>query len=213
MEVVGLLISKRLSGTVPVSMYILEVVTKLLELVSNGMHYFACVDFLCSIAQACRHKVTGWLAKKFKTPKLAEVHYNHCNLSSMTNAACAGVNFKPATTHAGTQTDDVDESVLAHLFKALPISKQLEFLSKMFSEYMLVAFYIIVPEDFLSYTAKAMSQLRHNQRTNVMYNLAKGLGTQRADGSDSRFPMKCMPLGLIEYAADFFANDNVQQVC
>jgi len=46
-----------------------------------------------------------------------------------------------------------------------------------------------------------------------MYNLAKGVGTQRADGSDSRFPMKCMPMGLIEYAADFFANDNVQQVC
>ena len=81
MEVVGLLISKRFSGTVPVSMYILEVVTKLLELVSNGMHYFACVDFLCSIAQACQGTVTGWLAKKFKT-KLAEVHYNHCNSSS-----------------------------------------------------------------------------------------------------------------------------------
>jgi len=42
-----------------------------------------------------------------------------------------------------------------------------------------------------------------------MYNLTKGLGTQRADGSDSRFPTKCMPMGLIEYEAEFFANDNV----
>ena len=25
--------------------------------------------------------------------------------------------------------------------------------------------------------------------------------------------MKCMPMGLIEYAAEFFANDNVRQVC
>jgi len=62
-----------------------------------------------------------------------------------------------------------------------------------------------------------MSQLRYRQRTNVMYNLAKGLGTQRVDGSDSRFPTKCMPMELIEYTADFFlvmimcdryANDN-----
>ena len=51
------------------------------------------------------------------------------------------------------------------------------------------------------------------QNINVLYNLAKGLGTQRADGSDSRFPTKCMPMGLIEYAAEFFANDNVRQVC
>ena len=41
-----------------------------------------------------------------------------------------------------------------------------------------------------------------------MYNLAKGLGTQRADQSDSRFPTKRMPMGLIEC----FANDDVQKV-
>ena len=166
------------------------------------------------LAQACQRKVTGWLAKKFKTPKLAEVHCNHSNSSSTINAACAGVNVNPttrSTTHdASTQTDDVDKSVLAHLFKALPLNKQLEFLSTMFSYYMLVKFNVLVPEDFLDYTTKAMSQLRHSQRTNVLYNLAKGLETQRADGSDSRFPAKCMPMGLIEYAAEFFANDNVQ---
>jgi len=111
------------------------------NIVSNGMHYFACVDFLCSIAQACRCKVTGWLAKKFKTPQLAEVHYHHCNSSSMINAACAGQAYHHSCRHT---TDDVDESVLAHLFKALPINKQLEFLSKIFSEYMLVVFHVII---------------------------------------------------------------------
>jgi len=100
------------------------------------------------IAQACRRKVTGWLAKKFKTP-LAEVHYNCCNSFSTVNAACAGVNVNPttrSTTHnAGTQTDDV-KSVLAHLFKALPLNKQLEFLSIMFSDDMLVEFNVLMPE-------------------------------------------------------------------
>ena len=57
------------------------------------------------------------------------------------------------------QTDDISESVLAYLLKMLPMNEQLEFLSKTSSEYMLAAFLIIVPEDFLSYTANAMSQL------------------------------------------------------
>jgi len=122
----------------------------------------------------------------------------------MTNSTSTGMNFKRTTSHEGAQTDDVNESVLADLLKPLPMNKRLEFLSKMFSEYRLAAFHIIVPDKFLSYTAKAMSQLQHSQRKNVMYNLAKGLGIQRADNSDSSFPTKCMPMGFIEYAAEFF---------
>ena len=105
------------------------------------------------------------------------MHYNCCNSFSTINAACAGVNVNPttrSTTHnAGTLTDDV-KSVLAHLFKALPLNKQLEFLSIMFSDDMLVEFNVLVPEAIhpkpcLSYDS---------QRTNVLYNLAKVLGTQ-----------------------------------
>ena len=47
-EIVGLLTSKRFSGTVSASMYILEEVTTLLERVSNKMHCIACIDFLYS---------------------------------------------------------------------------------------------------------------------------------------------------------------------
>ena len=65
------------------------------------------------VVYTCRCKVTGWLAKKFKSPKLAEVCYNHCNSSSIANAACAGRNFKPTTANVGMLTGDVDESVLA----------------------------------------------------------------------------------------------------
>jgi len=48
------------------------------------------------------------------------------------------------------------------------------------------------------------------KRSNVLYNLAKGVGTLRGDSSDSRFPM---PMGLVEYAANFFVSDNLQKVC
>ena len=62
---------------------------------------------------------------------------------------------------------------------------------------------IDVSEDFISYTSNAMSQLRHSQHTNVLYNLAKKIGTLREDNSDSRLSTKCMPMGLIEYTASF----------
>ena len=42
--------------------------------------------------------------------------------------------------------------------------------------------------------------------------LPKVFGTIRPDQSDSHFPIKRMPLGLVEYIAQFFAADNLQQV-
>ena len=64
---------------------------------------------------------------------------------------------------------------------------------------------ITVPEDFLILAAKAMSQLKKNKRSNIIYNLAKGLGTPRLHGNDSMFPTKRMPMGLVEYVINFFA--------
>jgi len=49
-----------------------------------------------------------------------------------------------------------------------------------------------------------MAQLSDNGRTNVLYNLPKGMGTLRHDMKDSRFPIKRMPMGLEEYTAQFF---------
>ena len=57
-----------------------------------------------------------------------------------------------------------------------------------------------------------MAQLKHNEQGNVLYNLAKGLGTPRFNGSDSRFPAKRMPMDLVEYAMNFFVADIMQQL-
>ena len=57
-----------------------------------------------------------------------------------------------------------------------------------------------------------MQLLSDSGQTNVLYNLAKGMGTLQPDQSDSCFPIKQMPLGLVEYIAQFFAADNLQQV-
>jgi len=65
----------------------------------------------------------------------------------------------------------------------------------------------------LLYAAKATMQLNANGRGNILYKLAKGIGTLREDGQEPRFPIKRMPMGLTEYSADFFAADNLQSFC
>ena len=57
--------------------------------------------------------------------------------------------------------------------------------------------------DFLKNAACAMLRLSDGGCTNVLYNLAKGIGTMWPDQSDSGFPIKQMPLGLLEYIALF----------
>ena len=61
----------------------------------------------------------------------------------------------------------------------------LESLLEVMSDYIDRKLNITIPEDFLTLSAKVMAQLKHNERSNVLYNLAKGLGTPRLDGSDS----------------------------
>lgn len=71
---------------------------------------------------------------------------------------------------------------------------------------------IVVPSDFGALLLHAMEYLHKNERSNIFYSLAKGIGMMRDDGSDSRFPVKRMPFGLLEYMAKFFSSDTFQQV-
>ena len=57
-----------------------------------------------------------------------------------------------------------------------------------------------------------MLHLKQCDRSNILYSLAKGLSTLRPDGSDSKFPAKRMPAGLLQYMVEFFAADNLSQV-
>lgn len=89
-------------------------------------------------------------------------------------------------------------------------SSDLVTLSKVFSD--LLGSDIHVPEDYLIYSAQAMNQLSISGRSNVLYKLSKGIGTMRPDNSDSCFPCKRMPMGMLEYMADFFACTVIQKV-
>ena len=166
------------------------------------------------LGSACRFKVIGWLAKKYKTPKEAESLFHssstQLNSSSLNNVSCVKKCKKAMC--ASTQTDDMDMTTIVHCYDKLSADLKMEMLSKLFISYMLSNFCLLVPDDFLSYTAKAMVKLKGSERTNVLYNLAKGIGTPRVDNSGSRFPTDRMPMGLVEYTASFYANDDLQKV-
>ena len=103
-----------------------------------------------------------------------------------------------------TQTDPPDPAEsIGDMLRQISTDSQLEVISKLFSEYALANICLTVPEDFLSLAAKAMAQLKRSERTNVLYKLAKGIGTPREDGSDSRLPTRRMPMGLVEHIANF----------
>ena len=70
-----------------------------------------------------------------------------------------------------------------------------------------------VPDDFLNVVVKGVGHLKRTGRSNVVYLLAKALGTMRADGSDSLLPAKRMPMGLIEHIVNFFTVDAINKVC
>ena len=90
--------------------------------------------------------------------------------------------------------------------------RQLCEMSATFSSLCQTHFGLDVPVDFLVLSAKAMNRLQEGKRSNVLYNIAKGCGEMRPDGSDSRFPTTRMPMGLLEYIAGFFTADEMRKV-
>ena len=89
---------------------------------------------------------------------------------------------------------------------------QITVLSRQFADLVQKNHSITLPHNFLELSVKAMTHLQQCGRTNILYGLAKGLGTLRPDKSDSKFPAKRMPAGLLQYMVEFFAADNLSQV-
>ena len=147
--------------------------------------------------------------RRYKTPKEAEAFYKKDDqlprvpvLSSTTDQMKT----------SSAQTNQVDGCLIMEMLNQLPEESRLPLLSELFSLCVSMLFKLSVPDDFLCLAASAMVQLSSGGCTNVLYNLAKGMGTLRPDMSEPRFPINKMPMGLVEYTALFFAFDNLQQV-
>lgn len=169
------------------------------------------------IGMACRNKVVRWLAVHFKTPADADVHYFGRSEESAVEVATESVQqlslSAPATSSTGTQTTEQDiAKVIRELMKRLDEHEQLKTISEVFHAYVLVNHSVNIPEDFLGVASQAMAQLKRHNRSNVLYNLAKSMGTLQPDSDNPYFPMTRMPMGLVEYISDFFVSDEIRQV-
>ena len=71
---------------------------------------------------------------------------------------------------------------------------------------------VVIPDDFLDLSLRAMAHLKRVGRSNVVYGLVRGLGEMRADQSDSRLPALRMPMGLLEYVVSFYSSETLNQV-
>ena len=158
-----------------------------------------------------------WLAVHFKTPADADAHYFGRSEESLVEVATESVQQLSLTisktTSRGTQTAQQDKTeVIGELMKSLAEQEQLKTISELFQSYVLVHHSDNIPSDFLEVASQAMAQLKQHKRSNVLYKLAKSMGTLRPDSDDSCFPMKRMPMGLVEYISDFFVSDEIRQV-
>ena len=132
---------------------------------------------------ACQYKVVGYLKKQFQTPRDAEDNYS---------------DERRADNNAEVEPSIIESSTMEYNFSQFSAIIQLDLLFRLFSSYAFSELKLFVPDDFVALAAKAMVQLRDNNCSNVLYSMAKTIGTIREDGSDSRFPVKRMSMGLVQ---------------
>ena len=107
--------------------------------------------------------------------------------------------FSPESIH----TEDT-MATFKSKFYTLTSNDQLEVLNELLSSHAAMQYNLIIPEDYLQLSLKRMKHLEEVGKSNVLYELAKGLGTMRDDKSGSMFPVSRMPMGMLQYMVHFF---------
>ena len=155
-----------------------------------------------------------WLKKRFCTPIEADKEYP-CLVPKVANTstqtACLksqnkGVQVNTTVTSVSTQTDN--NPLPRNVLSSLDQKEQLQSLSNLFSQWCSGVLQCVVPKDFLVHCSQAFQRLSSVKRSNVLYSLAKGIGTMRTDKRESLFPVTRMPMGLLEFMVNFFIADD-----
>ena len=89
-------------------------------------------------------------------------------------------------------------------FQTLTAKEQEDVLNELLCSHAAIQYNLVIPEDYLQLSLDGMKHLETVGKANVLYELAKGLGTMRHDNSDSVFPASRMPMGMLQYMVHFF---------
>ena len=135
-----------------------------------------------------------------------------CDTTSTSDASTQTANFQPLV----SQRCDTSTQTYTPLQVSLKVPQSLHAvplydLSHAFAS-KCASYAIDVPNDFLPLCLQAITNLKENERSNLLYNLAKGLGTKKKDTNETLFPLNRMPLGLLEYTASFYISESINEV-
>lgn len=186
-------------------------------------HVFESSSILILVG-ACRLRVVSKLPKIFPTPADAERHYyergtieNEPHDVPMTAdilSAQASTQTDFCVHDVGTQTEECEMDlyeVVQKVSKLAPPAQE-KLISQQFGMLASEFYGVHISQDFVELALRASQHLLKSGRSNVLYALAKALERMRIDGSDSRFPAKRMPMGLLEHMANFFNAESYSQV-
>ena len=153
------------------------------------------------------------LSSRFTSPAAADEYYKVHSSAEMPPSAALTT---PATVSSMPDSQLVESGpirVCQQALQPLDADHQLKVLSELFSSYLRHHSHVPPPHDLLRFIVLGMECLKNAGRSNVIYLLAKALGTNRPDGSGSLLPVSRMPMGLVEHIVTFFTASSVQQVC
>ena len=153
------------------------------------MYLYYITQLYIYIGGACRTRVNKYLCKKFETPDLAEKYFERDENTGGGSHAVDGEETE--TQHMPLEDSSTsDDNITSVDIQAVDIWEQtcclisemkpdahLSFISRLIFTYC-SKLQVSIPEDFLLFAAKGMEQLQRLKRNNMLYALAKGLGTQ-----------------------------------
>ena len=161
------------------------------------------MELICKIlGNACRNKVLNTLRKKFKSPKEAEKYYFPQKVEAR--------EVLPTVVDSEVSVGEI--CAVPNLLPSMSNLGQLDMISELFKSYCTLRSDVSPPDDFLQLSMLAMKHLRLCGRSNVLYHLAKALGTMRNNQNESLLPARRMPMGLIEHCVNFFCSTSIRQV-
>ncbi|CAB3984203.1 Hypothetical predicted protein [Paramuricea clavata] len=180
-------------------------------------------------AEKIRYQVNSHLKKKYKTLEDAEKdlgvdHFSEGlqfdgSVASSPPPVSSPVFAHSPNTYLRNPQVDCRGDVIANIAKLLgSMSSKLreDFIQKLLLSHLQVEFgseyKSFVPSDFVGLCCTALKILHENGKQNIIYHLARGLGTQRADGSGPRLPIDWMPFGLLSYNIQYFSSDTVNNL-
>ena len=182
-----------------------------------GYYHFACQG------GGCRARVVMKLQRRFNSPQVAIGSFQEFDLVEGAMNVPAGANYSPLTIESTVNVSALDverctpssggsieisksDPLFEHI-ASLSGEEQVDLISELLTLCASQQYGLSVPVDFIKLSLRGMQRLNDAGRFNVIYGLAKGLGTDRPDGSGPCFPTSRMPMGLLQYIVQFFITE------